>query len=516
MKRDLRRFAPLGLYLALAAALVSFGLYIVQREFNLYLQISLTLIVIGLALFAIFDPERVRQAFTGRQARYGSNALVLGLAFLGILIVINYFVFENTQRWDLTEDKQNTLTDETLATLESLPETVHATAFFSPMRNAEFARNLLDNYQHFSGGNFEYEFIDPESNPGAVIEANVTMDGSIVFRMGDKQELTTAITEKEFTGALVRLMSDAEHKVYFLSGHGEYSPDETSDEGYSFVSTSLQGKGYIVEALNLLTQNQVPDDASLVVVAGPLHPITEAEVDLLAEYLQTGGAMLVLSEPTFMTEAEADQPDHLRQHLIDHWGLTLGDDVIVDQTSPQPFIAYAGQYSQHVIVAETQTIATAFPTARSIQIDPEAEDVFPVELIFTSAQSWAETDLDAIVDGGEIGPDEGVDQFGPVLLAAVSEQADGDGKVVLFGDADFASNANFGFLGNGDIFINAVDWAVGQETLINLTPRDPIQRVMLPPQPYTLNIVLLVVIFVLPGTVLATGIVTWVRGRRRG
>jgi len=89
MKTEWRRFAPIGLYLALIATLVSIGLYIVQREFNLYLQISLGLIVVGLALFALLDPERVRQLLTGRQARYGSNAFVLSLAFVGIVVVLH-------------------------------------------------------------------------------------------------------------------------------------------------------------------------------------------------------------------------------------------------------------------------------------------------------------------------------------------------------------------------------------------------------------------------------------------
>jgi hypothetical protein len=84
------RFAPLGLYLSLVAALAAGVLYILQRQWNLPVQICLGLIVIGLAGFALLDPERVRVAFSGRQARYGSNALVLSVAFLGIIGVTNY------------------------------------------------------------------------------------------------------------------------------------------------------------------------------------------------------------------------------------------------------------------------------------------------------------------------------------------------------------------------------------------------------------------------------------------
>jgi putative copper export protein len=96
-----RRFAPVGIYIAVLAALVSAGLYIIQREWNLALQISLAFIPIGLAIFGILDPDRVRRALTGRQARYGSNALVLVIAFVTIVVVIRnlHLRRKHCKRW---------------------------------------------------------------------------------------------------------------------------------------------------------------------------------------------------------------------------------------------------------------------------------------------------------------------------------------------------------------------------------------------------------------------------------
>ena len=162
MKPALKRFAPVGLYVALAAALVSGGLYIVQRSFNLPLQISLAMIVFGIAGFALLDPQRLREILTGRQARYSSNALVLSIAFIGILVVINYVAAQNPLRWDLTEDKTHTLSKETIETLNSLKEPVTAEAFFSSRYPSQTARDLLDSYQYNSSKKFSYQFIDPE------------------------------------------------------------------------------------------------------------------------------------------------------------------------------------------------------------------------------------------------------------------------------------------------------------------------------------------------------------------
>ena len=135
----------------------------------------------------------------------------------------------------------------------------------------------------------------------------------------------------------------------------------------------------------------------------------------------------------------------------------------------------------------------------------------------------AETDFDTLQESLEnqqdpqLSPDEGTDILGPVSLAISSEAiATSGGRIVVFGDSDFASNAFYSQFGNGDIFINSIDWVTEQEELINLTPKDNIQRLMVPPQSVIQNIILLVVVFVIPGLVLLAGVVVWVQKRRQG
>jgi len=95
MKREQRqRYAPLALALALVGLAVAFGGYIVYRAFAPVVTVSLTWTVLLLALYVFLVPEKVQSALTGRQARYGSNALILSLAFIGILAVINYVGYQ--------------------------------------------------------------------------------------------------------------------------------------------------------------------------------------------------------------------------------------------------------------------------------------------------------------------------------------------------------------------------------------------------------------------------------------
>jgi ABC-type uncharacterized transport system involved in gliding motility auxiliary subunit len=517
MKHQWRKFAPIGLYLALVAVLVSFGLYVVRREFDLYLQISLGVFILGLATFVILDPDRVRIALTGRQARYGSNALLLTIAFLGILVVVNYFVFQNSHRWDLTEDKTNTLAQETLDTLATLPGEVTVQAFFTPERSSEYARGMLDDYKFNSNGKLSYEFIDPLTDPVSAQAAEITYDGSVVFRMGDRKEVVTSVTEQEFTGALVRLISGEQKVLYFLTGHGELSTEESGDQGFSQAKKVLQSKNYVIKDLNLLSAEGVPDDASGVVIAGPIYPLQTSEVAMISDYLAGGGDLILMQDSPIFTEF-GDQTDYLAEYLKDSWGIVLGQDLVVDQTSFLGAMAPVGVANQnHPITQKIQGIATAFPTARSVEtIESSSGAVTTILITTANNESWAETDLNALVAGSEVSYDPETDLIGPVPIAVVAENNVTHARVAVYGDVNFAMNANYTFFGNGDLFIGTVDWAVGQEDLITLTPKTPTQRYLLPPQPYLMNLILLFVVIVLPGAVLVTGVVVWFQKRRRG
>ncbi len=160
---------------------------------NLAFQISIALLVVGLAAYAIMSPDSVRRFFTGRQARYGSNSLIITLAFIGIIIVVNVLAFQNPDflgaPWDLTEDKSNTLAPETLQALATLPDKVTATAFYTASLNSTGAEELLLKFKTNSKGKFDYKFVDPDQDPLSAREAGVTGDGKILLQMGETKEI---------------------------------------------------------------------------------------------------------------------------------------------------------------------------------------------------------------------------------------------------------------------------------------------------------------------------------------
>jgi gliding motility-associatede transport system auxiliary component len=509
--------------ISIIALAIGIGYYIVLHQWDLFLQICMGLFVIGLAIYVALDPGVVRKALIGRQGRYGSNALLLIIAFVGILAVINYLVYKNTKRWDLTADQSNTLSKETSNIVKSLPDTVIAKAFYTTdatmASSKENTKSLLDQYVYEGDGKFQYEFIDPNKDPVSAQEAGITRDGSIVLYMGTGKQPLTSISEQELTGAMVRLMNPGNHVVYFLTGHGEDPISGGSDQSYSQLKSALESKNYTVSTLNLLTTPQIPADASVLVIAGPDKPIDDSEVSLIDAYLKNGGSLVVMEEPPVVTQF-GGAVDPLANYLSQNIGIILGNNMVVDvqaaQSLQQPFIAIANPYTQHAITQNMNGMASFYPTARSVTTDENsATDYSKTVLISTADQSWAETDMASVQDGS-MAPDQAVDLFGPVPLAVAAEGKNNDSRVVVFGDSDFALNANYGVYGNGDMIVNSIDWAAKEDNLINLTPKATVDRYLIQPTPYMLGMILLGSLVILPGVVIVAGIATWLMRRRQG
>jgi ABC-type uncharacterized transport system involved in gliding motility auxiliary subunit len=509
------RFAPVGLYLSGLAVIISAGLYIVFRQFNLTMEISLGFIIIGLAIFILLDPERARVAITGRQARYGSNALVLVLAVIGILVVINYLVYKNPYRWDLTQDKSHTLAPETINTLKTLSQPVTAEAFFTTNVPSDTAKTLLDSYKYNGKGKFNYRFIDPNSDPAAATSANITQDGTIVLTMGSRKELVTTVDEQDVTSALLRLINPGEKDIYFLIGDGEFDTTATSgNEAYSLIDTTLKNKNYTVNTLNLVSTPKIPDKTLAIIIAGPQKPLSDSEVSLLKAYLAKGGSVVYFSESPFVTNTIGVK-DPLADYLAASWGIKLGVDVVIDPNVNPKYVAVESNYGNHSITNKLNNAVSIYPTARSIEVGTVPATVTQTFLVQTAANAWGETDYTSVQSQTEA-PDKAKDNLGPVTLAMAATDSATNGRLVVVGDAEFASDQFFSQYANGDFAVNSVDWAAQQESQISLTPKQTTSRYLAPPQGYIIPLIFLGTVVVLPGIVIIAGIVTWVQRRRRG
>ncbi len=506
----------LGCYLLALVSLLASGMkYLLDPVIDGWLRGGVVLVVVAAGAGVWLDPARFRQAFSGRRARYGGNAALFGVGFLGILVVINALAASYPQRIDLTEDKEFSLSPETELLLSELSAPVKLTGFYTPDRasSRDQIRPLLDAFVAKSGGLISYEFIDPRSNPLAADQFGVTRDASMAASLGDESHLIEFPSEREIASAIVRLTNPENRVVYFLTGHGELDLAETGETGLSQLQSSLVSKNYGVEALNLLVEGEVPGDATVLVVAAPRTQLAEPELQLIDKYLTAGGSLVALLEPSAVTQLDPAD-DSLNTYLRDSWGVSARNDFVVDLGSSLYLVGLSFSYGSHPITERVSSFLTQYPSARSLEVAASLDPArTATELVLTSERSWGETDFAAIADGSSIQFDEQLETAGPLALAVALEDSQQGARLVLVGDADFASNGGFFAGGNGDLMVNSIDWAAHQEDLIDITPRQRTTRQVLPATRSTVTLLIFGTTVVIPGGIILAG--GWVWWKRR-
>ncbi len=482
---------------------------------NQYIIASVGVIILGLAVYALMEPDRVRRFFTGRQARYGSNSVIMILAFVGILVVGNVLAFQNpVPVSDMTEDNVNTLSPELLSAINTLPEKVTATAFFS-QTSTQSAETLLNNIKSNSNGKFDYKFINPDTDPQAALNAGVTGDGKILLQMGKQKEIVAFASEEEILKGFLRLLNPDSSGIYFLTGHGERDTQQSSDQSMTRALSTLESKNYTAKTLNLLVDNKIPEDASVIVIAGPVKPVSDNEVKLLKDFLANGGSLIVMEDPTPLTEF-GDSADPLADMLSKDWGITFNNDIVIDLNSPQPTTAAAAYYdSTHPVTVNMNNLVAFFPFTRSLSISGSIENVTASPIVQTNERSWGETNFDSLTQGGQVQLDDG-EVVGPLTLAVAAENTTTKGRVVAFGTSAFAVDQIFDAYGNGDMFVNSVDWSAEQENLASITPKNATERSFNVPSQIHWILILLSSVFIIPGLVVMGGVSTWLARRRQG
>jgi ABC-type uncharacterized transport system involved in gliding motility auxiliary subunit len=493
----------------------------------------------GLALVLLYTLGQWRQIvawFGHRNARYGTLASVSVLVGLGILVAANYLANRENKRWDLTENRQFTLSDQTVKLLQGLTAPVKFVVFD---RNTNFDRfrTRLTNYE-YNSRQVSTEYIDPDQRPVQAKEYEIQQYGTVVVEYMGRRERVTTDAEQDITNALIKVLNPAKKKVYFLGGHGEKDTTVSERTGYSGIADALKRDNYEFDKLVLAQTNEIPADATVLVEAGPRTDLLEQEVPLLRDYLNKSGKLLVLLDPA--EDLKQFPPMPRLEALMAEWGLQATKSVVVDvsgRTSVATVPVSAPPYPTHPIT-ERFDLITMFPLVRAIAPTAEIpEGRTPLPFLQTAQRSWSETTMAQLdqenVDKLAPETDKG-DTTGPVTIGmAVAvpnktpeppKPAEGSApeppppaametRVAAIGDSDFASNAYLGVEGNRDLFMNTLSWLAQQENLISIRPREAgDRRLTLTAAQTTLMFWLSIV--VIPGAVLGTGVYTW--WRRRG
>ncbi|MFO7783217.1 MAG: GldG family protein [Thermodesulfobacteriota bacterium] len=448
--------------------------------------------------------------------------LVLVLAVLVTLLSERYYF-----RWDVTASGEHTLSEKSLQVLKTIDQPVHIKAFSREGHpgSAEVVR-LLGAYDYASP-NITYELIDPDRNPSIARLYNVRTLNTMILEGYDRTRTVKLAEEESITNGLISLSKGETRICYWVTGHGERSFEGRNPEDLSMLKDALENENYRFEEISLMKRD-IPEDATVVVVAAPEKPLFPEELKSLRRYLNGGGSLVIFLEPF----TDGGLGPFLREY-----GILVTDDVIVDKMSRVMggdfLLPMVAEYGPHEISRDFK-LTSFFEVARSVEAAEETpSNINTSPLALTSPDSWAETDQDALNEG-RVAFDEDTDRLGPLSLAVISEirpplktpeddegtagdgpgEITGEGKLVVFGDADFAGNKYFHTVGNADFIMNTMNYLAGRKDLITIQKRHKsIQALMLNREQGL--IVFWIPVAVVPLCVLILGTIVFFRRRSR-
>jgi len=435
-----------------------------------------------------------------------------GLFVLLLLLLVGllgYLGREYNVQWDISQNGRNTLNQASAEILQKMDGPVTVTVYVTD-QDARLGdiRNIISEflrlYQRIKP-DFTFTFIDPTEHPKVTQEEGIKVNGEMVVTFNGRSEHLTIVNEQVFTNLLIRLVRSGEKLVMGLSGHGERRLDGRANHDLGEFGKQLSMKGFKTDSLNLAIAQDVPINASVLIIASPQVDLLKGEVDKILAYVARGGNLLWLIDQESLRGL---------QPLAEKLSLTLTPGVVVDPQSQQlkaPItFALGANYGQHPITRNFNNI-TIFPFARQISLN-ESKEWNSVSLVEVAQNGWVETGkLES-----DVTFDEMYDVAGPISIAAALRRTlqDREQHVVVIGNGHFLANSYLGNGSNLDFGINLINWLVEDENLITIQPRATLDS-NLTMSKSALTVIVSVFLIILPLFFLVCGITVWWQRSRR-
>ena len=270
---------------------------------------------------------------------------------IGIIIAVNVIAKRVFTRADLTKNKSYTLSPISKDIVSNLDDKLVVKAYFSnnlppPYNNLRRqVQDILDDYRSYSGGNFNYEFLNPTSSgegEGNELDQEAQKYGiqpvqiqamdndklevkraylGLVFLYNGKQEVIPVVQsadnlEYEITSLIKKMNTEVKRKVGFVSGHGEIDINKLNQ-----VKQMLSDQ-YDVETIDLKTTGVVDPLIGALIIMGPKSAYSDGEKFKIDQFIMSGGNVAFLINKMV--------PDFQQQMVIGNIVTTNLDDMMSD------------------------------------------------------------------------------------------------------------------------------------------------------------------------------------------
>lgn len=478
------------------------------------------------------EQPKVSKETKKRFLKKGSYSFALCVIVAAVVIALNLLAGQlpaSVNQIDISEQKLYTLSDQTLELLSQLDQDITIYHIVSSGSEDDILTKTLEQYKERSS-HIKVEKKEPDLNPTFVsnytdeaLSQNsliiVCGDQSRVVRYEDIYETTVDYTtyqtqtsgfdgEGQITSVINILTSEDVPVMYTLQGHDELGIP-------SDLQTLIEKENISVQSLSLLTEEQVPEDCSILMILSPTKDISSEDAEKIKTYMANGGKAVIATYYSSTT----DTPN--LDSVIAEYGVGISEGVILEEDSS----CYALQNPMYIVPSIQSTDYTsdltdgnAFvlaPIMQAVMQLTTADDSMNIQpLLLSSGTSYEKKDPEKMENYER----EDGDELGPFSLAtAIEKSVDGvTSKLVVLGseslfDAEVnaaVSGANYTFLMN--IFSQLSDHktttAIPVKSLtyesLNVTAAKAI---------FWRNILM----FLIPAAFVATGVVIWFRRRRR-
>lgn len=551
-----------GGYIILAGIIAVVAGFGVSRIFNSWGLSSLVPIGIGGAVVIGFSVARAIQnkwfstEASKRKALVGTNVAVMSIFAAGIFALIGFLNSRHYERFDLTLTGKYSLSQKTKNILKHLDKPVVVTTLFNPGEMFyEQIMDILKEYAYHSD-KIKIDSIDPMRNRTKVeelarrLEIDALQLNTVVFECGEqsKHVQQNEVIEKQypfkfkgeeaFTEAILNVTQEKQTAVYFVTGHGERQFEDYDRVGISGIANALKRDNFRIAPLEILKNRKIPDDCDVLIVAGPTKPFVTEELNIIRDYLENRGRLLLMLEP-----AVAPNVSTGFKTLMAEYGVVVRDDVVVYTKMNMPLFGIqtvaeiyvsSDDYGDFKITEGLKSYNTIILGACSVGAAPP-NDQMPYQvtgLITAPESSWGETDV-ANLRQKKPELNVGVDLEGPVSLAVVAQVKDlpksvtqshpamandpnakpEGARLVIFGDVDFASNEYIENPGNADLFRNSANWLARKETQLGISAKPPDFR-KATITPVQMKVIFWVSIAGIPVIPIVIGSLVWWKRRR--
>ena len=473
---------------------------------------------------------KIYPALSGKFIKQWLYLAVEVIVLLAIIIFIDIVSNNHNKIFDLNPVKRFTISNQGEKILNGISKDIRLIVFYEKGERANF-NEFLRHYSYLSP-HFSYSLVDLDRNPAKAKKYGIVAYGEAVLECGKRKKKIQYPSEEHILNAIIKVTREKKKVIYFLKGHGENNPFNSDEKkGYSLLNGALKQENYAVKPLELERKEQVPQDASVLVISGPKKDLFEEELAILSEFFMRGGKLLFMIDPYTVPELV---------EFLKSYGIMAGDDIIIDKgnrflggdflTIIAPFY-----YKKHPITKGFD-MGVVFPLARSVKVaEASHPTVSGISLVKTAPESWAAAG-DHINLNKEVNFQKGKDAKGPVSVVVLAEviknkgaelknmeipsekQRKNNPAICVFGDSDFVNNFYFNLLGNRDLFLNVISWLAEEEDLISIRPESK-QATVISPFVMTSTqgkMIFWFLVIIEPALILLIGIAIYVRRRIKG